>query len=180
MTCSDPRGVGRRPSRVWLVRAITVAGICASLHGQQLLDRILARVGTHPITLTDVTLARGLGLVETVPGEEPEASAVRQLIERTLVLQEVARLQVREPMTEAIESELSRMRARTVDSFDRLLTSTGYDLAAVREVARDSLRIDAYLRQRFGPSFTPRDAEVREWLADLRKRAQVEIVPARR
>jgi hypothetical protein len=153
--------------------------ISGALHAQ-LLDRILARVGTRPITLTDVALARGLGLVEVVAGEEPEASAVRQLIERSLMLQEVARLQVREPTPEAIESELSRMRARAAGSFERLMTSTGYDVAAVRELARENLRIDAYLRQRFGPTVTPRDADVRAWLADLRSRAQVEIVPARR
>ena len=170
----------RRRSLTPLLAGIALAGACASLHAQQLLDRILARVGTRPITLTDVALARGLGLVETVPGEEPEASAVRQLIERTLMLQEVARLQVREPMGDAIELELSRMRALAPGSFERLLASSGYDLAGVRELARENLRIEAYLRQRFGPSVTPRDAEVRTWLRDLRSRAQVEIVPARR
>ena len=150
--------------------------VAASPDAQELLDRILARVGTHPITLTDVTLARGLGLVESVAGEEPEASAVRQLIERNLVVQEMMRLQVREPAGEAVEAEIARMRARVPGSFERLLSSTGYDVAAVRELARETLRIEAYLRQRFGPNVTPRDPEVRAWLADLRRRAEVEVV----
>lgn len=182
MASRGPRVPGDR-GRVLahLLAGAALMSVCAGLlHAQQLLDRILARVGTQPITQTDVALARGLGLVDAIPGEDADASAVRQLVERVLMLQEVARLQVREPTPEAIELELARLRARTVGSFDRLLATTGYDLAAVRELARESLRIEAYLQQRFGPSATPRDADVRAWLADLRSRARVEIVPARR
>jgi len=145
-----------------------------------LLDRILARVSGRPITLTDVTLARGLGMVDAAPGEDAEAGSVRQLIERQLITMEMTRLQVREPTPEAIEAEVARMRARAGGSFDRLLRSTGSDVAAVRELARETLRIDAYIRQRFGPNVAPSSAEVRAWLTDLRGRTQVEIVPERR
>ena len=145
------------------------------------------RLSLLTVALDHLSLGRahfGLALTSTTPlaapGEEAEASAVRQLIERVLMLQEVARLQVREPTAEAIEVEVSRLRASTTGSFERLLTSTGYDLAAVRELARESLRIDAYLRQRSGQSATPHDADVGAWLANLRSRAQVEIVPAPR
>jgi hypothetical protein len=59
--------------------------------GQEMLDRVLARVEGEPITLSDARAALALGIVENVEGVDPILSALRQLIERRLVLLEVAR-----------------------------------------------------------------------------------------
>ena len=54
-----------------------------------------------------------------------------------------------------------------------LMTTTGIDENRMRELARDTLRIQAYVRQRFGATATLADADVGQWLRDARKRATV-------
>jgi hypothetical protein len=44
-----------------------------------------------------------------------------------------------------------------------LMESTGLDEDRLRDVARDTLRIQAYLTQRFGTTVQVNDAEVREY-----------------
>ena len=67
------------------------------MNAQQLIDRVLARVGTSAVTMTDVRAALELGLVETKPGEDRQAVALQRTIERQLVLDEVARFAPPEP-----------------------------------------------------------------------------------
>jgi hypothetical protein len=58
------------------------------------------------------------------------------------------------------------------------MRATGIDEEKVREMARDTLRIEAYVRQRFGANATLQQADVRQWLRDVRGRAAVaEVTP---
>ncbi len=68
---------------------------------QQLLDRILARVSGNELTLTDLQTARGFGVV-TGP---TEAAALEQLIDRQLLLIEVARFPPPDPPEAAVAAE---------------------------------------------------------------------------
>ena len=70
------------------------------LGAQQLLDRIVARVNGVPVTLTDVKAAIALGIVVA-----PESAAIEQLIDRQLVLNEVARFVPPEPAAAAVAVE---------------------------------------------------------------------------
>jgi hypothetical protein len=135
----------------------------SSLSGQQLLDRVVARVNNVPITLTDVDAALGLGVVTVSGAEDPRASATRQLIERQLILAEVARFAPSEPDTAAIEREVAEMKMRSAPRLEALMQSTGVDEQRIRDIARETLRIQAYLNQRFGATVQVSEEEVEQY-----------------
>ena len=87
---------------------------CGSIFAQQLLDRIVARVNGVAITLTDVKAAIALGIVDP-----PEAAAIEQLIDRQLVLAEVARFLPPEPSAAAIAVEAGALTTRAGDGCPR-------------------------------------------------------------
>ncbi len=129
----------------------------------QLLDRVVARVGSVIITLTDVRAALGLGLIETRAGEDPERAAIERLIDRQLLLNEVARFPPPEPDPQAVDAQVTLMTQYAGSDLQRLMETTGLDERSIRALARDSLRIQAYLDQRFGAAFQVSDEEVRRY-----------------
>ncbi len=135
----------------------------ATAHAWQLLDRVLARVGTNAVTMTDVRTARALGLIETKPGEDAEAVALERTIERQLMLDEVARFSPPEPADSAVTEEAAAMRSRAGSGFDALVIATGLDEARLRQLARETLRIRAYVAQRFGTAVQVTEDEARKY-----------------
>lgn len=198
---------------------LTAVGALSGVDAQQVLDRVVARVGRDAILLSDVRAAAALGIVAPVRGEDPEASAVQQLIDRHLMLAEVARFPPPEPDPAVVDVQAAAMRAHAGAGLDALLRSTGIDERRIREMARDSVRIEAYLNQRFAATLQVTDEDVRRyyethpgeflrdgvpisfedaepaarqraaaerrqmvirnWIAGLRGRADVTLVPAR-
>jgi hypothetical protein len=134
---------------IGLALAMLVAA-ASGAPGQELIDRVLVRVGTTAITLTDVQAAIGLGLVEPRPGQDAEKSATDQLVERQLLLDEVARFPPPEPEAAAVDREVARMKAKAGPRLAALMQSTGLDETRLRDFARDTTRIQAYLNERFG------------------------------
>jgi hypothetical protein len=152
------------------MRKLSIALVigCAALApagAQELLDRVLARVDGQPITLTDTRAAIRLGLVEPADGVDAILFALRQLIERRLILAEVARFAPPEPDSAALSGQVNALEARvgTPANLAALERSTGYGQDQIRDVARDNLRIQAYLNQRFGSSVQPSDEEVGQY-----------------
>jgi hypothetical protein len=122
-----------------------------AVSSQQILDRVLARVNGQAITLSDARAAIGLGLVRVSPGEDPITLAMEQSIERQLLLGEVARFSPPEPDAAAIAREKAVItRSPPGGDLEALMKSTGLDEERIAEMARDNLRIQAYLNQRFG------------------------------
>jgi hypothetical protein len=117
---------------------------------QVLLDRVVARVGSVAITLTDVRAAISLGLVEVLEDVDPISEATAQLIERQLVLVEVERFPPPEPLPATVIAKAEVMRAQGGQDLNALVQATGFDDVRITQTARDSTRIDAYLEQRFG------------------------------
>jgi hypothetical protein len=149
-----------------LVAAVWIAcGTWSFAHGQELLDRVLARVDGNPVTLTDVRAAIRLGLVEPADGVDPILFGLRQLVERRLVLGEVARFAPPEPDSAALTAQVHVLKERvgTPADLGALEKSTGYGEQQIRDVARDNLRIQGYLNQRFGASVQPSDEEVGQY-----------------
>lgn len=154
---------GRLRATAWAV----IAGLTAfDAMAQQLLDRVVARVNGTPLFLSDVRAAAGLGLVEGAD----EAEQVRRMVRRQVLLTEVARFPPPEPPAADIAAEVARMTGRLRDAaaFQR---EQGLSDLEVRSLARDSLRIDAYLAQRFGGTRST-DA-IEQWVRDLETRADV-------
>jgi len=132
------------------------------LSAQQLLDRVVARVNGEVLTLTDVKAAVALGVVE-VPAGAGEADAIEPLIHRQLVLAEVARFAPPEPAEADVARETVTLTARVGSQLAAVMESTGIDEARIRDIARDNLRIQAYLDQRFGTTEQLTEEEVAQY-----------------
>ena len=151
--------------------AALIVVFAAGLAGQQVINRVLARVDSSVIMLSDLRAAVALGIVDA-PGQD-ERAGLSQLIDRRVLLNEVARFPPPEPAAEAIDELAAAMTARAGGQLATILQTTGIDQAGIRALARDTLRIQAYVRQRFGNAATLADADVIRWLRDARTRTSV-------
>lgn len=127
---------------------------------QKLLDRVLARVDGFPITLTDVQTAIGLGVIQVPQGQDPIAAGMQQVIDRQLELTEVQRFPPPEPDRASIDREAARLKMNGGARLPALMQSTGLTEQRIADIARDNLRIAAYLDQRFGTIVQVSDDEV--------------------
>jgi hypothetical protein len=151
-------------------------GVGAS--GGQVLDRIVAVVDGAPITQSDVNAAIQLGLVP-IGGGDRVAATVDALVERRLMLGEVDRYAPPDPPEAEIARHLDDIRRRAGTRFDGILAQVGLTEDQLRREVRDDLRIEAYLQQRFGTT-QPSDERatmIRDWLAGLRRRANINVLP---
>ena len=163
------------------MRGLLIASLlcvsAASLRAEETIDRVLALVAGQPITLTDVTAARDLGLVPPPATADPIRALLSTLIDRALVLAEVDRYAPPEPSADMVDREVDQVRARfpSPQAFDVTLARSGIDAGHLRQTLREDLRIRAYLDQRFAVpgAEQPRQALVDEWVAGLRRRADV-------
>lgn len=151
------------------------------IRGPEIIDRIMAVVSGQPITLSDVTAAVQFRLVDVPSGSpDPLAHTLDRLIERMLVLAEVERFQPPEPdpieMTIRID-DLER-RAGSTAAFEQALAVTGMTRERLRRYLRDDLRSTTYLNQRFGTNTeaAERQAAIKTWISELRKRADVTVL----
>jgi hypothetical protein len=142
--------------------AFCLLNYSVTANAQQLIDRVLARVGTNPVTMTDVRIALELGLVEA-SGENRQAIALDRTIERQLQLNEVARFSPPEPPAAAVAEEVVAMKMRAGTGLSALMTSTGLDDARLQQLARETLRIRAYIAQRFGTTVQATEDEARKY-----------------
>jgi hypothetical protein len=149
---------------------------CCILHdrvaeAQQLLDRVLARIGSEAITQTDVQALIEFGLADAksppdalgVVASPEAAAAVRQAVERQLILREVARFPQSEPPPAAVDEQLAAMKARVGARLDAVMRDNGLDEERLRGIARDTLRIRNYLEQRFGFASQVSEEEARKY-----------------
>jgi hypothetical protein len=155
----------RASTRAAIVAAVVVAALAlaAPRARAQLIDRILAVVAGRPITLSDVTAATRLGLVAgAAEAGDRQQVVLNALIDRQLQLVEVNRYLPPEPPAAAIDADVAQVRARfdSQAAFDRALEETGVGDAQLRAYVRDTLRIEGYLRQRFGASSQPSEDEI--------------------
>ena len=149
---------------------------CSSAASAETIDRVLAVVAGQLITLTDVAAARDLGLQTAEGGAaDPVRAILTKLIDRELVLAEVERYAPSEPAAESVDREVQRVRARftSAAAFDATLARSGIDEKHVRETLRQDLRVAAFLNQRFASAEDRRQASIDEWMAGLRRRADV-------
>jgi hypothetical protein len=128
--------------------------------GQTLLDHVVARVNGSVLLLSDVRAASMFGLIEAA-ADSPDA--VEQMVQRALLVEEVNRFPPLEPAADAVDAEVARLRTRAGGSFDEVERSTGLTAEAVRLLARDRLRIQGYIDQRFGLTVPLTDEQVLDY-----------------
>jgi hypothetical protein len=145
--------------------AFIVTWLSVGVSAQQLINRVMARVGGEPITLTDVQAAIGLGVIQPM-GPDQIVSGTQLMIDRQLMLTEVQRFPPPEPMVAAVTQETARLRMNAGAGLANLKQSTGVDDERIHDIARDDLRILAYLDQRFGTAVQVSDEEVAAYYRD--------------
>jgi hypothetical protein len=156
--------------------AMSIAAAAAPAQdGEALLDRALATVEGRVITLSDVRTAARFGFVDTGGGADVAAVTLERLIDRTLMLAEVERYVPPEPEAAAVRERVDRIRARfsNDDAFRSALRVAGIDESFVEGWARNDLRIERYLEERFAGASEPTEEDVTGYIrrheADLRQ-----------
>jgi hypothetical protein len=141
----------------------------------EVIDRVLAVVSGRLITLSDVNAAYDLGLVKPHDSGDRVRDVLSQLIDRELQLAEVDRYTPPEPSAADIDREVETVRSRfpSPEALEAVLARSGIDLAHLRETIRENLRIRGYLDQRFSVSEERRGQVVDDWIAGLRRRADI-------
>lgn len=127
----------------------------------QVIDRVMAVVNGSVITQSDVEAVLRFGLM--TPRPVPEV--VERLIDRRLTIVEVNRYSPPEPAAALVDARLDEVRRRfqSDERFARTLTEVGLDEDQLRAYLRDSIRIQLYVRQRFGAAYQPPDADILQY-----------------
>ncbi len=127
-----------------------------------LIDRVLAVVEGQVIMLSDVRAFLDLRLIEPPDATDPTQAVLTVLIERQLMLEEVARYMVAEPPPVEVDARLAELVARVggPEAFEALLAIVGFAVDDLRHVLRDDLRIERYLAGRFPSARPPTEDEV--------------------
>lgn len=139
---------------------VGASGTAAAQTGAVRLDELVAAVGPRVLLGSDVRLARDLGLV---PPALDDGQTIVRLVDRTLMLVEVERFQPPAAPTARIDDRVAELRRAVGEgAWESALRRNGVDEAHVRAVVAQELRLDAYLRQRFGALAEPSDDDLRE------------------
>ena len=118
---------------------------------QKVLDRVVARVGNTPIMQTDLVAARSVGVLDAPAGPAGDAEALDRMIERQLVLGELARIPGPEPDASDVDAEVAKMTAAAGPRLQEILQAAGLDERRFREIGRDTVRIRIYFQEKFPP-----------------------------
>lgn len=138
--------------------------LAASVAVGEVIDRVLAIVNSHLITLSDVRASIALGLVRP-EGDEPTESALQQWIDRVLVLEEVERYAPPEPAQADVDAavEAAIARAGGPERFRAALETYGFDEGWVRQWIRADLRTQSYIEQRFAGTVLPTEEDLENY-----------------
>src|SRR5437868_104767 len=115
----------------------------------EIIDRVVAVVAGQIVTQSDVAGATALGL----------AGSLDELIDRTLMLNEVRRVAPPDPAAAALDARVAQIRRKfaSAEAMTSALAASGIDDPAVRAYAADDLRLSAYLDDRFSSAAQPGD-----------------------
>lgn len=132
--------------------------------GQQVVDRIIARVAGDILTLSELReLERFQRLVEGRAADE--AGLLRQLLEQWIVENEAAATRFPRPSAERVERELARLAGRfgSAEEYRARLTEVGLTESAVRRLLERQLYLGAFLDYRFRPAVSIEEAEIENY-----------------
>jgi hypothetical protein len=146
-------------------------------------DRLVAVVGSDPIFASDVREVERLRLfdpADPLAGVRPESTGLlERLIDRRVVLAEISRYSPAPPDAAAIDAAHTAWAGRFASDQERSAAFRGSrdGPAVVRAFLADTLRIEAYVSQRFSaPDRVARDEAVRAWLRGLRDRVPIRVL----
>lgn len=145
-----------RRARLAATLAAAAVLIGARANAQTLIDRVVVRVNDDIITQSDVTQARLLHL--TPPEAVSDSAIVEALINRRLMLTEIARFPASEPTAAELAAHRQEWQAALGPQANvaELLRRAAMAGALLEGWLRDDIRIQAYLERRFLQSTVPR------------------------
>lgn len=144
--------ISSRMPRSAVASAIVAAIVLLVSHAaiaDVVVDRVLAVVNGHLITLSDVRTVLTLHLVD--PQKEPDVTgaALERLVDRMLILDEVDRYAPPEPDRSAVDARLAEVERLGPADRTAWLASLGVSEAWLRQWLRDDLRMRSYIELRF-------------------------------
>ena len=154
------------PHVLWLLALGVLLSTCIA--SADVIDRVLAVVNGHLITLSDVRRVVDLGLATTnESGDLPEI-VLSELIDRRLVLEEVERYAPPEPAAATIAERVAAIQRQLEGppAIDARLAALGVDRAWLEQWVRDDLRIQAYIQQRFAGAMEATDEEIENYFRE--------------
>ena len=162
--------MSKRPGAVAPLSLAVVAIFELAGGAQQLVDRILARVGGQIITLSDVRAAEWLGLAGEAT--DPTVDQVTEaLVERELMRQEASRLVFSEPVPAVVDARLGAIRSRFASEaeFQHELARVALTEPRLRAWLRDDVIVEEYIEQRFTAAARPTSTEVETYYREHRE-----------
>ena len=159
------RSVRRSTAGLAIVAALAVGVSQAAV--ADVIDRVLAVVNGHLITLSDVRTVLTLKLVDTQKDPDVTGAALERLVDRALILDEVDRYAPPEPDRSAVDARVADVE-RLAPSADRAawLASLGVSEAWLRQWLRDDLRMRSYIELRFSEIVQPTDEELENYFRE--------------
>jgi hypothetical protein len=136
---------------------LALVGVTLPLRAD-VVDRVMAVVGTAVVTLSDVRAAEAFGLTS---GATP-AEVLTALIDRELMLGEVDRYAAPDPESGALDRRLAQIQARFPSRalYEQALARTAMPEDRLRAFVSENLRVESYVDQRFGSASQPAPDEV--------------------
>jgi len=154
------------------VSALLLAIVLAAAPERQLVDEVVAVVGAHSITLSELMAETRIRLVVA---QGPQAAAgpldrkllgasLRKTVEERVVLSEIERLKLFDSDKAEVDLQMARLRARFAspqeyEAFTRMIELTEDEIAGV--LARE-LRVARYLDNRLKLAGQLRDSELED------------------
>jgi hypothetical protein len=150
----------------WIV--ILVPLLAAGTVRADVIDRVLAVVNGHLITLSDVRRVVELGLISGGSASDRSASVLPQLTDRRLVLEEVERYAPPEPDAATISARIAVIERQHggPSGLEARLAALGVDRSWLEQWVRDDLRIHAYIEQRFAGAMEATDDEIENYFRE--------------
>ena len=136
---------------------LVLAGLVMPLRAD-VVDRVMAVVGSAVVTLSDVRAAEAFGLTS---GTAP-ADVLTALIDRELMLGEVDRYVAPDPESGVLDRRLGQIQARFPSRalYEQALARTAMTEERLRTFVSENLRVESYVDQRFGSAAKPAPDEV--------------------
>ncbi len=150
-----------------IARAVVVVALvaCAADGRAEVIDRVLATVGSQVITLSDLRAVQTFGLRPAGgPGRSP-GETLDALVDRELMLGEVRRFAAPEPDRALVDRRMVQIRAAfpTVAAYEQALARTAMAEERLRSYVAADLQIDAYVEQRFAAPGPPTPDEIQRY-----------------
>ncbi len=165
---SDPRGVKRGMRGI--ARAVVVLVCAAGAAGAraEIVDRVLATVGSQVITLSDLRAAQTFGVMPAGTTARTPAEFLDALVDHALMFGEVQRFVAPEADRALVDRRMAQIRAAFpgAGAYEQALARTAMTEDRLRSFVAATLQVDAYVEQRFGAPGPPTSDEVQRYYAD--------------